>query len=336
MKNYPKLFSQRDPQWAGIQLGNAAGSTLGDYGCYDTCFAMIACYFGKDTNPAKLNQDFKAGNIYVNANLLTDDALNKIYGDIQYVGSDHYESVPADLSKLQSYMQDDSLTVTLCIDMGVNGYHFVEAVDCDGKTVTIANPWTGNVEPFSNLYGNPVTQILRYIVYKGVVKKMVQVPSDDFEGLVFKSTQHDKMVPYLGLNDPRNTTFEDEQKVVAGYKSRATDLQTKLDVASSEASSRTEQVGRLQGQLTDEVKLRGALTDKLNATVNSMPGIQKVYEDRIGVLQGQIDQMGRDKGQLNATIQTLTTKVNDLAKGQVSSLTAKDLAKLLVKKLTGR
>lgn len=46
---YPR-YSQRDPQWAGDLLGNSHGSTLSQYGCLLTSFAMLAYRTPHDMN----------------------------------------------------------------------------------------------------------------------------------------------------------------------------------------------------------------------------------------------------------------------------------------------
>ena len=249
MKVYPTIYSQQDPRWANKELGSQAGATIGQLGCYDTSFAMKACYYGKQTDPASLDDAFTAGNVFVNADLLTDDALNKIYGDIQYVESDHYETIPADLQKLKGYAQDNTITVTLCIAVG-SGYHFVELVDCDGTTVTIANPWTGKIENFTSLYGSPTTNILRFIVYKGPAPvPMMQVPQSTYTNLVTKASNFDAVATALKI-DPLDTQ--------GGVKAVTT-----INTLKTDDSTKDTTIANLNSQISQLTSDKALLADNL-------------------------------------------------------------------------
>jgi len=290
MKNYPIIYSQQDPRWANIELGNAAGSTIGSYGCYDTCFSMKACYYGKNINPAELNQLFKDKEIYVNANLLTDSALNEVFPEIEYIGSDHYEEVPADLAKLQEYMSDPNITVTLCVDMPV-GVHFVEVVDCDTASVTIANPWTGLVEPFSKLYGDAKTNILRYIVYKGqATKPQITIEQDLYSNLVGKSTKYDDLVT-LGYQDALAVkTALDQKEETIKHLGETIQLKTNALVLLQDTFS-TQKTTLLNTQATlsvaqEQAKKVPILLGQINDLTDSIDG-ENGYKKQISTLQTQ-------------------------------------------------
>jgi hypothetical protein len=184
MRTIPKIFSQRDSQWASQRLGTVNGTTIGSDGCYVTSFATVASYYGKDITPAKLDDWFTNGHVYYNtagnhndpANLCSDDMLQVVFGDILYQKTYNYANSPADLNLLKSLLADPSLSVILEVDFnhspndGIQT-HFLVAVDCDGTSVKVADPWSlpgGQVEDFSKNYGsNPAQTILKYVVYKG-------------------------------------------------------------------------------------------------------------------------------------------------------------------------
>jgi len=75
------LFSQKDSKWALDKLGTSS-VTIGAYGCLITSTAMICKYFGKETNPGKINKDLIDVNGYASDNLLKFDAITTIYPDI--------------------------------------------------------------------------------------------------------------------------------------------------------------------------------------------------------------------------------------------------------------
>ena len=53
------FFSQKDPAWSGDYLGNSQ-LTIGTSGCALTSLAMVARYFGYDTDPGRLNTSLTA------------------------------------------------------------------------------------------------------------------------------------------------------------------------------------------------------------------------------------------------------------------------------------
>jgi hypothetical protein len=54
-----QFFSQKDPAWSGDYLGNS-GFKIGNSGCALTSLAMVADYFGYDTDPGRLNTSLTA------------------------------------------------------------------------------------------------------------------------------------------------------------------------------------------------------------------------------------------------------------------------------------
>lgn len=197
MRTLPIVFSQNDPQWQFKPLGDAQVD-LGQDGCLNTAFADLGVYYGKDTDPARIDDAFEKAGIFIDEDLLPDNALNQLYSDISYQGSDHYESVPADLGKLQNYLNDPTVSVIVCIDMGGGNVHFSPVVDTDGNdSVTLANPWDGKIESFSQDYGDPKTNILRFIVYKGTPVTATSSNSSQDAINTEKSVQFDQSLTAL-------------------------------------------------------------------------------------------------------------------------------------------
>jgi hypothetical protein len=161
-------------------------------------------------------------------------------------------------------------------------------------------------------YIDPLPRLLQFLDINKPMGK-IQIESEVFEKLVGKSTKWDQIHKYLELSgDPKDTSFEDAQRVVAGYKSRVTDLQNQLAKESSERQNREEQVGRLKTQVTESEKLQEALQSKLTEAMKSIGSTQTVYEDRIKVMQGQIDEAGKQKGKLNTQISELKMEIENL------------------------
>ena len=149
-----------------------------------------------------------------------------------------------------------------------------------------------------------------------------------YEKLVGNSTKWDEMVKYLEISsDPASTSFEDVQRVVAGLKSRITDIQTQLGNTQAELENRMEQVSRLKEQVLNNDKLRGELIQKLSDTVSEQQGMVGVYEKRLKEIQGGLEAIARTKGELNKAL--LECK----SQSTIEQLTIADVLVLLFNKL---
>jgi hypothetical protein len=146
-----------------------------------------------------------------------------------------------------------------------------------------------------------------------------------------------KTVSYVELpTTPEDTQFEDVQRVIAGVKSRVTDLQNQLTAATAEVLNRTEQVSRLKDQVLNEQKLRTIAQEGYEKIAKELAGIRGVYESQLTAKQNQIDQMGKEKGELNVKISQLQTDLQTCKTDALKSMTAKQLWAAFWKKLGGR
>ena len=143
---------------------------------------------------------------------------------------------------------------------------------------------------------------------------------DEYGNMVWKSTQHDDTVKYLfGTDaDPRATSSEDIQKVIAGYKSQATMLRQDLAKSEAEIKNLEEQVGRLKVQIAEMSALNKDLNTKLNEATEIMLSMREDYEARIKVLQSQIDALAKQKGELNKEIAVLESDLKECRAGIVT------------------
>ncbi len=171
MRSLPVIFSQNDDKWKDKKFGDFPAnerndSTFGKYGCYVVSYATIARYYGKITDPEQITQ-YLIEHKLLDGNLIkADDALSKIYPDIKYEKTYHYQNEPAQLDLLHSLLDDPTLSIIIDISFR-EGHHFTPVIGCNG-VVTIANPYDGQIQEFSKYYGDPNKNILRYFVFSGV------------------------------------------------------------------------------------------------------------------------------------------------------------------------
>lgn len=169
------LISQNNPLWKGKILGDPQKSTitLGQAGCYVSSFAVLASYYGHSITPDQMNSELLSRNLFAQGNLMSNDNdLQDVFPDIKYTISYYFPNkppTPANLGLLRDLMSDPANSVIVCIDLHNGTVHFTPVVDCDGTNVTIMNVWDGVVRDFKSVYGDPATNIIRFIVYKGNV-----------------------------------------------------------------------------------------------------------------------------------------------------------------------
>lgn len=164
VRQLPIVFGQRDYLQ---QLGTTGGS-IRDYGCKLTTHAIIAKACGKEIDPIELNKIYIARSIYAEGKNLADDALTRVFPDIILQQSIDYTNSPADLNLIKELLKDQTNWVVLKIKIEPPfNTHFVLCTGVNG-IVTIANPITKKQEDFAQLYGDPVTNITKVTVYKGM------------------------------------------------------------------------------------------------------------------------------------------------------------------------
>lgn len=159
------LFSQRDPRWASHVLGwGPALGTIGQYGCLDTAYAMVAYDTGKLYNPATLDELFTAKKLFVREStgtydLLTDNSLDQAFPAVYK--SVHYAGFQAAVIKDAVASKDKY--VILFISTATVPSHFVIAYNTTASY--IADPWTGKVGTLAG-YGGPAAVKKTIVVQK--------------------------------------------------------------------------------------------------------------------------------------------------------------------------
>ena len=106
---------------------------------------------------------------------------------------------------------------------------------------------------------------------------MITIEDSLYAKLVGGSTARKEVAEYLGVPDPDNAPSSSMIKVIAGYKSTATDRQNQIDELkvslakeTSERQNREEQVSRLKTQLTDMEKAYLEQIDTLQKTIDTL------------------------------------------------------------------
>lgn len=265
MRQYPFIYSQRDPAWASQRLGTVAGATIGQYGCILTCQAMKAGYYGHEIKPNALDDIFTQRGIYQSGDLLPDVGVHQVFDDIQLIDTKVY-SGPADMNYLKQLSLDPTITVTIEVDFdhdpndGIQT-HFVELDSYDGTTLIIYDPWYGTTDNFTTHYGNnaPVT-IQKFAVYKGTVAKpQIPVDQDVFQQLVAKSTANDAVCDALGL--AHGIGKDAEVSAIAKMKLDSSAKDTTITNLNKQIPGFEQQIGTLNNQVLDlQQKLQIAQT----------------------------------------------------------------------------
>lgn len=224
-------------------LGGGPG-TIKDYGCYLTSMATLAKACGKTITPWMLNQAFLQNQLFVGMMISSDDDLTKVFPDIIYQQTLHYEQVPADLTQLKTLMDDPTMWVILEIDLGNGNTHFVLCLGVNG-VISIADPETGACIDFASKYGDPATNILKFVVYKGTPASVdstalqsLQSQLKEAEGVNQQQTQ---TISTLQLTLKQQQ--EDDNAKILDLTTQNGKLQTQIDEYTTEIKTLNEEVG---------------------------------------------------------------------------------------------
>lgn len=309
--------------------------------------SMAAKYYGKDTDPERLNQALKDKNGFQAG------SGNYIWGSITKVYSDIKERVVSTPSKLTDAQIneikiaiDAGYPVALHIDVNPktveNDQHWVLAFGYnpdDENDITIADPLGGRERSLKDYLGwyKPSVRntIERYVIWEGKPpKNTVAVPADIYPNIIHGSTEWDKTVAqYVPDHEPKDASFEDVQKVVSGIKSEATaaknkagELEVDLAAANTEVTNQKEKLANIEAARQREYAL---LKSQYDALKQSQPNIDKLvgqYTGTIEELEGQL----REAQKLTGTQKTqITTLENQLKQAEAGIKTTDALTTLI-------
>jgi hypothetical protein len=150
-------YSQRDKRWRNHPLGyGPALGTIGDYGCLDTTFAMVATWAGWKINPAQLDEAFvRHGGIFQRDptgtfDYLPDNALARLWPRrFAWVGS--WAGLRSDLIA-RALPTPDEYSM-LYIHSAAVPMHFVPVVGGSPRNWKIDDPWDDVVKYLNGSYG---------------------------------------------------------------------------------------------------------------------------------------------------------------------------------------
>jgi GH25 family lysozyme M1 (1,4-beta-N-acetylmuramidase) len=161
-----KPLSQRDTRWASHKLGYSY-YTIGGYGCLITAISMILNWYGKQTDPAQLNDALVRVGGFTGANLYW-NAIAQVQPDVYLAKSIDCYYIPAPLHEIDALLADD-VPVLVHVDFTPGGavdQHWVLIVGKSGGDYIINDPWTGEQGSFRTRYGDPARWIFRIRAYR--------------------------------------------------------------------------------------------------------------------------------------------------------------------------
>lgn len=285
----PKLYSQRDPQWAPELLGyntNPAYS-IGGYGCLITSFGMYI-----DQTPHEVNEVLKANGGYVAGGGYIIWSKCTVLGLKQDYQSPVYKDVPVTpqgLTKMRGLLDEGKPLITH-IDFDPrdpdDDQHWLLVYGYDDNDVFYArDPWTGT-EINLDVYGGVKRAVIEWRAYDKVLPRdevgevvcMPKAQADDFNRV---KDGWNQLRVKLNIEDNVTLVLSELDKLI-GYEDAVI--------------QKDKQVIEAQGEIADLRMRLGLLTDSHNA-------LQTSYNDL------QI-QLSKD----NDTISILSTKLASLEK----------------------
>ena len=162
-------YSQNDPRWKNNKLGTS-DTTIGWNGCLITCHAMIAKYFGKDTDPARFNTWLTANNGYWKGNLYVWNSLHRLYPELDINVWEDCMFKPAPLSQIDACLARGE-PVIVHVDFYPNtnpiDEHYVLLIGklADEDYVMI-DSWDGWQGSFKSRYKDAKRFIYRIVSYR--------------------------------------------------------------------------------------------------------------------------------------------------------------------------
>jgi len=257
-----KPLSQRDSEWKDELLGFNTNPkySIGNYGCLITSLAMTANWYGRRTNPSKINQKLKDVSGFANGGFYIWGSITKIYPEI--IGKRRITREPLtdyQMGEIKNWL-DSGHPVMLHLDMypetaPVN-MHWVLAVGYnkdDEDDIKIADPWTGNIRSLQDYLGtfakNARQAVEGYVGYiseppedwengdsepseVSLLKEQIERLETDLEGcrgdyqiikkrLYEKEQEHEKLEDkYIDETKSLKEQIENAQREYAGFRKK--------------------------------------------------------------------------------------------------------------------
>ncbi len=341
-------LSQRDNKWRYQRLGTVDGTTIGSHGCVITSASMMCTWHGKVTTPDKFDDFLTDNGLYYNGNLFVDSSIQRWFSQIKHIKTVLCDNLPAPINEIISYINNANPVFVWVMNEGVR--HCVLAVGYEGNQIIVNDPWRGDKVRVDQRWGDSATVILQVSFFMGprepggvtnspgtgtpapVPKTMTDEDKKAIEQWrKLQSDPHSKGVWYEAQNVINTITdlegqVETANRSSAGYQSRATDLQNKLndtavalEKASQEVSNREEQVSRLKAEMTDKEKAYKEQIDALNKSIPNVTLINKQWQTRYDELDAKYKDEARQKGQALNDLAEAKKQLENCQKGQPKS-----------------
>lgn len=362
--NLPTIYSQWDPRWANDLLGFNTDPKFNmyNYGCFVTSWAIVCRYFGKDIDPGQLNQKLKdlgVGKGFDKSGNYIPGGVNRIYGDIKETRTATPTALTdAQMGEIRTSI-DNGYPVIIGLDVNPKTVaydsHFVVVVDydpSDENNLTIADPLGGKLRSLKDYLGWLVPGV-RKTVYSFVVTsgpkpkyggEMIPILKEHFELYTKNHDQWHKLVHYLKPDaDPNTTLFEDIQTVIAGIKSRQTDLENQLkeaiktkELAETEVINQKDKLANVTAECQRELKTQKA---EYEAKIGAMPDVKKLeahYKGTIDELEGKLREAQKTVGLKDLEVKGLQKELEICQNGLKTYNALQKLFHWLVNKLKNR
>lgn len=140
-------YSQRDPRWRDYYYTLTA--TLGRYGCYITCVAMLASLAGYDDTPPQVAAKLANVGAFKGNHIGHPEHIAKAYPRLKWIENIDWRAKPADLSRLKRELETGHVILEVEFLPGgaipPTDQHFVLAQNLtpDGCDLHILDPWDG-------------------------------------------------------------------------------------------------------------------------------------------------------------------------------------------------
>lgn len=308
------MFKQTEAKYKSVLMGFGTGS-IHDFGCYLVSLCNGLLTKGYTFTPESLNDLLKKNNAWIGEfrNYIDVDRLDDILPDI----FKKYEKIEpwSDMAQLAGYLTAGCVVVAKVDARGIggSGTHFVLVTKIDGANVMIFDPWYGDeikVASRYSKYGNILSLRVFYVVAKGgtvMPDNWIVENSDKWRGLIFALKIE---------TDPEHTPTDKVTSIIAGYKSRATDMETQAKWWETEAKNREEQVSRKKEELLTATQTIKDLSTKLNEAIANAGGVAEVWQKQLDGKQTLIDAQGKTIGELNHAVSELELKLKNANQNQ--------------------
>lgn len=128
-----KIYSQKNPKWANLKLGNS-NSKIGDYGCFLVSLSMLV-----EKEPPEVNEILKKAGAFSGDMIISDKAAKALGLEIIKTGD---PIIPNRDKNINNEPQYTSIKEVDFSPVAGKQQHFVLRVVEDGKK-WIIDPWTG-------------------------------------------------------------------------------------------------------------------------------------------------------------------------------------------------